>query len=163
MSIVVVTQAISTAAHTGVLRSCGDLYINHPAVVAARLAAFVSVLRQSSLAGCTTRSTKAPGLRSGSSAPPGCPKHHPAVVIGVPGWSCTSAWCLAPPSIRSARYVGLADSDEDSADEPGTPLNTVAGYEISASTLSPARGAGSRRAVTPDRRRTTQKEMRLCT
>ena len=77
MNIVRVAQAISTEAHTGVFRSCGDLYINHPAVGAARLAAFVSVLRQSSLAGCTTRSTKAPGLRSGSSAPPGFPKHHP--------------------------------------------------------------------------------------
>jgi len=77
VNIVRVAQAISTEAHTGVFRSCGDLYINHPAVGAARLAAFVSVLRQSSLAGCTTRSTKAPGLRSGSSAPPGFPKHHP--------------------------------------------------------------------------------------
>jgi len=50
VNIVRVAQAISTEAHTGVFRSCGDLYINHPAVVAARLAAFVSVLRQSSQA-----------------------------------------------------------------------------------------------------------------
>ena len=34
MSIVVVKQAISTKAHTGVLRSCGEVYNNHPAVAA---------------------------------------------------------------------------------------------------------------------------------
>ena len=32
--------ALFTEAHTGVFRSCGEPYINHPAGVAARLAAF---------------------------------------------------------------------------------------------------------------------------
>ena len=87
----------------------------------------------------------------------------PAVVIGVPRGVVLRPGGSAPPSIRSARHVRLADNDEDSADEPCTPAE----YRCRIGTPQARyRPHAVQVPVAPSRltaAQHTQKEMRLCT
>ena len=128
MGIVVVTQAISTVAHTGVLRSCGEAYINHPAV--RRPPGSVRLGAEAVVAGWMHDTIDegtwvAVGFLRAARFPGSI---IPAVVIGVP---------------RGELYFGLVAPRRRRSDPPGTwdsptatrtapmsrvrPLNTVAG------------------------------------